>query len=414
MSKKYRSIRGTADFDSHQAYAFNRVVEIARQSFKNYSFDEIILPFLEEEGLFVRGVGQNSDIAEKQLFRIQDKDGVVLRPEGTAQVVRYFLENSLFNHGDFFKFSYIGAMFRGERPQKGRLRQFHHLGAEAIGSDNPALDAQIIILALDILDAVGVKEKELLINTLGCDKDKEIFSKELVKKLDSKKNNLCEDCKRRLGKNPLRVIDCKNKECKKTVTSLNIGEGRLCSNCQTHFDEVLGVLDMLKIKYTHAPYLVRGLDYYTNTVFEITSSALGSQDAIGAGGRYNNLIKNLGGPDIPAIGFALGIERILIALGESGEKERLKAYVAVADNSLRGDALKMVNELRGEGISCDTDYCLKSLKGQLRAAVKRRARFVVIFGEEEHKKGCVLLKDMDKSIQSEIKTKDLINEVKNA
>ncbi|MBU0693842.1 MAG: histidine--tRNA ligase [Candidatus Omnitrophica bacterium] len=406
MKKIYTGIRGTCDFTPSKSHSFNKITQTARQIFKVFGYEEVILPLLEEEDLFKRGVGETTEIVERQMFKIQGKS-IVLRPEGTAQVVRYYLENSLYKQSDFHKFSYIGAMFRGERPQKGRLRQFHHIGAEAIGSDSFYLDGEIIALSMKILEGIGIQEKQLLINSLGCLEDKEKFSQKIKKILNSKKDKLCPDCQRRLERNPLRVLDCKRQECRGVVTSLNLGKESLCSNCKSRFENLLFTLDNLKIKYTQTPYLVRGLDYYTNVVFEIISGSLGSQDALGAGGRYNNLVRDLGGPDIPGIGFSLGIERILLALKTSQEEKKIKVFIITASETLLGAGFKILQRLREQNLACDMDYCGKSLKGQLRYACKRGAKYVVILGEEEWKEQCVMLKDMEKSVQEKVKIEDL-------
>jgi len=411
VKKIYSSIRGMSDLDPCSSLAFGEIIEKAKGIFKVFNYKEIILPILEEKDLFIKGVGEATDIVERQMFKIEGKD-IVLRPEGTAQVIRYYLQNSLYKSSDFHKFFYSGAMFRGERPQKGRLRQFHHLGAEAIGSDSFHLDAEMITLALEILDKVGISRKELKINTLGCAEDKVKFSQYLKENLVSRKNKLCDNCQKRLEKNPLRVLDCKKEQCWKQVIASNLEKEHICSACQSKFKSLLALLDDLGIKYTYSPYMVRGLDYYTNTVFEISSDKLGSQDAIGAGGRYNNLIKCLGGPDIPAIGFALGLERILLTLGEERKEEKLDVFIAVTNQELLTLGVSISSELRAEGLSCDLDYCAKSLKGQMRSAQKKGSRMVVILGEEEVKENALLLKDMDNSTQEKIKREDLILEVK--
>ena len=408
MKKQYSNIRGTSDFDAPQSFIFQKINQKARDIFKVFGYDELMLPILEEKDLFIKGVGETTDIVEKQMFKIEDKD-IVLRPEGTAQVVRYYLQNSLYRKSNFHKFFYTGAMFRGERPQKGRLRQFHHIGAEAIGSDNFFVDAEIITLSLQILDAVGVKNRELKINTLGCEADKLKFANYIKKKLTAQKDGLCDDCKKRLDKNPLRVIDCKREQCKKIVRSLDLESVEFCSNCKEEFRKLLSLLDDLGVQYTYTPYLVRGLDYYTNTVFEITSSRLGSQDAIGAGGRYNNLVKFLGGPDIPATGFALGVERILLVLGDLAGEEKLDLFIAVTDNSFAKDGFNILMKLRKENISCDYDYCGRSLKSQLRFAQKKGAKYVVIIGEQESKNNALILKNMEESTQEVIKQSDLVS-----
>jgi len=399
-----------SDFDPAKSLAFGEIIEKAKNILKVFNYKEIILPILEEKDLFIKGVGETTDIVERQMFKIEGKD-IVLRPEGTAQVIRYYLQNSLHKSSDFLKFFYTGPMFRGERPQKGRLRQFHHIGAEAIGSDSYHLDAEMIILALKILDQIGVSEKELKINTLGCDKDKIKFSQYLKKNLSSDKSKLCDDCQRRLDKNPLRVLDCKKPQCRKEVIGLNLKQEHICDSCLNKFKSLLALLDDLGIKYTYSPYMVRGLDYYTDTVFEISSEKLGSQDAIGAGGRYNNLIKYLGGPDIPAIGFALGIERILLTLVEKNKEGKLDVFVAITNQEFLGLGLNILEQLRDKGLSCDLDYCAKSLKGQMRSAWKKGSQIVVILGEDEVAEGTLFLKDMDKSIQLKIKKEDLLFEV---
>jgi len=411
MVKTYQSIRGTHDFGPQETRLLNMVIGKARDTFKRSGYEEINLPLLEEEGLFKKGVGETTDIVERQMFKIQDKE-IVLRPEGTAQVIRYYLENALHTQSDFYKFSYIGPMFRGERPQKGRLRQFHHIGVEAIGSGTPLIDAEAVSVAFAVLEAIGITKKTLKINTLGCAGDKERFAKTLHQHLTKRKNELCEDCQRRLEKNPLRIVDCKEERCKQVVISLTLEDGHICETCRSHFRAVLSLLDSLGLAYTHSPHLVRGLDYYTNTVFEITSDALGSQDAIGAGGRYNNLIKSLGGPDIPAIGFAFGVERLLLLLGHSNEPASTKVFIAVIGDALRQESLKLIQHVRQAGISCDTDYCDKSLKAQLRTAERKGAAFVVIMGEEEWKEGSVMIKNMAQSTQEKIKKEDILTFLK--
>jgi len=411
VKKIYSSIRGMSDFNPSKSLAFEEIIEKAKGIFKVFNYKEIILPILEERDLFIKGIGQTTDIVERQMFKVEGKN-IVLRPEGTAQVVRYYLQNALYKSSDFNKFFYIGAMFRGEKPQKGRLRQFHHLGAEAIGSDSFYLDAEMIVLALAILDEVGLSNRELKINTLGCAEDKAKFSQYLKESLSSRKDKLCDDCQKRLDKNPLRVLDCKREQCRKEAIASNLEKEHLCDLCHSKFKNLLALLDDLGIKYTYSPYMVRGLDYYTDTVFEISSDKLGSQDAIGAGGRYNNLIKYLGGPDIPAIGFALGLERILLSLGEKRKEEKLDVFVAVTNQELLTLGANILGQLRGEGLSCDLDYCAKSLKAQMRSAQRKGSRVVVILGEEEVEKNILLLKDMEKSTQEKVRKEDLVLEVR--
>ena len=411
MGKKYSNIRGTSDFSGSLSILFREINNKARLILDEFGYEELVLPLLEEKDLFIRGVGQATDIVERQMFKIEGKD-TVLRPEGTAQVIRYYLQNSLYKKSDFYKFYYMGPMFRGERPQKGRLRQFNHVGAEAIGSNSFYLDAEMISLALRIINETGIKDKKLEINTLGCLQDKAQFSDYIKKSLKSSETKLCSDCERRLKKNPLRILDCKISQCKKIVNSLNFSGSHVCSNCKSHFKDLLSLLDDLGIKYNYNPYLVRGLDYYTNTVFEISSFKLGSQDAIGAGGRYNNLVKSLGGPDIAAVGFALGLERIMLCLEDCARKKNIDVFVATTSKEVESFGFRILKKLRDERVFADFDYCNKSLKAQMRIAQKKGAKFVVIIGEEEIKDKRVILKDMVESSQEVIKADTLISEIK--
>jgi len=412
MEKIYCSVRGTLDFPPEKAHTFNVITQQARDILRLYGYQEIKLPLLEEEGVFKKGVGTSTDIIEKQLFRIEGKDKeIVLRPEGTAQVVRFFLENALHRQGDFWKFSYIGAMFRGERPQKGRLRQFHHIGAEAIGSENIFLDAEMIQLSMRILDEIGISEKELQINTLGCSDDKNAFMRILKKDLTQKKSRLCVDCTRRLVVNPLRILDCKKESCKEVLNDLTVVRDKkrtyLCSTCTDRYQELLALLDATGLPYCCNPYLVRGLDYYTNTVFEITSKHLGSQDAIGAGGRYNDLIQRLGGPSMPAVGFALGIERIML-LKDSELKSPLEVFIANITDATYNKAFEILQRVREAGIVSDIGFSKKSLKAQLKYAQKKGASYVVIVGEEELGEESVVVRDMQKSEQMKVKIAKLL------
>jgi len=411
VEKKYQSVRGTSDFSPEQCRKLELIFAQARQICKTFAYEEINLPILEEKGLFVRGVGEITDIVERQIFKVEGKD-IVLRPEGTAGVVRHYLQHSLSKQSDFYKFFYIGPMFRGERPQRGRFRQFHHIGAEAIGSDSAYLDAEIIILCLKLLNSFGIDNIQLKINTLGCLKDKQKFSGYLENSLDTKNNSLCSDCRRRIHTSPLRVLDCKKDKCQDIVRSLNLGQSHLCDSCRENFDTLLSILDKSGIEYNYSPLLVRGLDYYTNTVFECVSDQLGSQDAIAAGGRYNSLVQSLGGRDTPAVGFALGVERVLIAAKKFCVKQKIQVFIIGVDESFSGVVFNIVSNLRDKGISCDCDYRNKSLKGQLRIAQKKEIPWVVIVGTEEWSSGCILLKDMHKSSQKRISLDSLEMEIK--
>lgn len=318
----FKAVSGTKDILPEDIYSWQEIEDKARKVFAIYGYQEIRTPLLEEEGLFNRSLGNSSEVIQKQMFKIErDKDTFVLRPEATASVVRAYVANNLDKKEGFIKFYYIGPMFRAERPQKGRLRQFHHLGIEAVGSLSPCLDIEIISLASRLLEELGVENFKINLNSLGCNGDKEKFAKILKIKLRPKLSGLCLNCQERFERNVFRILDCKKASCRRVVADLELKDDYLCHSCKEHFQRVKAGLDILNIRYEVLPYLVRGLDYYTRTVFEISHKGLGSQDAVGAGGRYDNLVKELGGPDTGAMGFALGLERILLVRSSPKRKK---------------------------------------------------------------------------------------------
>jgi histidyl-tRNA synthetase len=304
-------------------------------------------------------------------------------------------------------------MFRLERPQKGRLRQFHHIGAEAIGSTQASLDIEVISLADQLLKSFGISGYKIKINSLGCPKDKQKLSLALKKNFQEKLTQLCADCQLRAENNVLRILDCKNNDCQEIVRTLVTPETHLCPDCLGHFEEVKSGLSSLDIAFQVDPQLVRGLDYYNRTVFEITHNDLGGQDAIGAGGRYNNLVSELGGPDLGGIGFAFGIERLLLV--PNALKQNLPnnlVYLITLGDAAKSEGLKILNQLRSAQIPADTDYSNKSLKGAMRAANDAGAKFVLILGEDELKKDIISVKNMSDSTQKEVSIKNLTRELK--
>ena len=414
MTNKYSLPRGTADILSIESPLWQQIESSARHICHLYNFKEIRTPLFEETALFKRSLGQTSDVVNKQLLELASnkEEGFALRPEGTASIVRSYIENSFDKKENLSKLYYIGPMFRGERPQKGRLRQFHQIGVEAIGpeSSSPYLDAEVISLSLAILKGLGLKEFQLKINTLGTPQDKENFSKSLRESLEGKKSSLCADCQDRFDRNIFRVLDCKNSDCKKIVKGLSIGNSYLSAQSLEYYKKVKEALDLLNISYQECPDLVRGLDYYTHTVFEICGSGLGSQDALGAGGRYNNLVSELGGPKVDAIGFALGIERIILALDKKEiEPKKLDCYLIALSEKCAPKLVDILKQFRDQGISADMNYRLSSMKSAMRSADKAGAKFVCILGEDELQKGVVSLKDMQKSEQQEIKIENIVN-----
>jgi len=410
----FKRVSGTKDILPDELSIWQKLEETSRNIFSLYNFKEIRPPLIEDAALFNRSLGESTEIVQKQMFLINNKDeNYVLRPEGTASIVRAYIENNLDKTNGFSKFYYMGAMFRLERPQKGRLRQFHHIGCEAIGSADPFLDVEIISLADTLLHNFQIKGYKIKINSLGCSEDKKKLIQALRKSLDSKIEKLCDDCKNRYELNPLRILDCKNETCKKITNELDIRDEYLCPECKEHFNKVKAGLDTLKINYEVTNRLVRGLDYYTGTVFEISHADLGSQDALGAGGRYNNLVKELGGPQSSAIGFAFGVERLLLITNLKAEvSTKGLVYVVTLGEKAKQYGLSLLNELRRNNIPADADYENKSIKGAMRKANDLGANLCLIIGDNELNKGVLTLKNMASGEQKEIKTEDIVKELK--
>ena len=420
MIKKFSCPRGTADVLPEEIPRWHNIETKARQILNCYGYREIRTSIFEETELFARSMGQTSDVVQKQMLNLAGQktsptdpielSGLSLRPEGTASIVRAYIQNSLDKKESLSKLFYIGPMFRGERPQKGRLRQFHQIGVEAIGpnSSSAYLDAEVIALAAALLKNFGIKDFQIRLNTLGSAEDKEKFAQYLREQLASQRSRLCEDCQQRFDRNVFRILDCKKESCKEVVTGLKIGHAHLAKESYDHFRQLKEALDFLNITYQETPTLVRGLDYYTHTVFEITSSSLGSQDALGAGGRYNNLVSHLGGSQVDAVGFALGIERILLATLENDQPrgQGINAYIIPLDQESLAGGFVILNILRNAGIQSDMSYRISSLTNQMSRANKIGVRFVIILGKNEWEKEYVTLKDMEKGSQEEISIKD--------
>ncbi len=415
---QHKSIRGFNDVLPDEAVRWQAIEAAARGVFGLFGYREIRTPIAEETGLFTKTVGEDTDIVKKEMFSFKDRGerDMTLRPEGTAPIVRAYLEHDLDKTEPFQKLCYVGPMFRAERPQAGRLRQFSQIGVEAIGSSNPSVDAEVIDIMLKLLDAAGMKKYDLKINNLGCREDKKKLSKSLKDSLSEGKVSklLCEDCRARVISNPLRVLDCKVEGCRAVVRENFKKTEFLCGDCDKHFKEVLEFLDILGIKYAIDPYIVRGLDYYTRTVFEVTSDSLGAQNAVAAGGRYDNLVKDMGAAtDLGACGFAIGIERVLLAMGPSQEGARAAAgvFMATIGEAAYVEAFKLADRIRHSGIACGIDHGARSLKSQMRSADKMGAAFTVIIGDDELKKGAAVVRDMTTKEQSEVAFNKLAEEL---
>ncbi|MDD5155921.1 MAG: histidine--tRNA ligase [Candidatus Omnitrophica bacterium] len=411
----FKKVAGTKDILPLEIPQWQETENISRSIFSVYNYREIRPPVMEEAALFNRSLGESAEIVQKQMFLIKNKDETyALRPEATASIVRAYIENSLDKASALQKLYYIGPMFRLERPQKGRLRQFHHIGCEVIGSGDAGVDVEVISLADTILKACAIEGYQIKINSLGCLDDKKGLARILRESIKGQLNDFCQECRQRFDRNVLRVLDCKNESCRKIIAKLNISDRHLCPDCKEHFSLVKQGLDDLKVSYEVLPYLVRGLDYYTRTVFEITHRELGAQDALAAGGRYDKLVSELGGPDVGAIGFAFGVERLLLISGPKNNPDKNKdlVYVIALGQEAKREAGKILAQLRRENIASDTDYAGKSLKGAMRQANDSQAKCVLIIGEEELKKGTITLKDMISGQQKEIRQDELIRALK--
>ena len=411
----FNRVPGTKDILPDQVRWWQNIEGTSRKIFSTYNYQEIRPPLIEEAALFNRSLGESTEIVQKQMFIIKrDQDLYALRPEGTASIVRAYIENNLDKSGNFAKFYYIGPMFRAERPQKGRLRQFHHIGVEAIGSVEPEIDVEVISLADTLLKAYSITGYKILINSLGCLKDKKELTRILRENLKNKLGQLCPDCQVRFDKNVFRILDCKEQSCQNIVSGINIKNTNLCPDCAVHFERVRSGLDSLRIAYETSPKLVRGLDYYTRTVFEFKHDQLGpAQDALGAGGRYDGLVNELGGPETGAIGFAFGVERLLLAANPQPiASSKDLVYLISLGEKAKLEGIKLLRELRGAGIPADTEYENKSLKAAMRKANDLNARFVLIIGDDELKENSVMLKDMGDGSQKKIKIEELAEYLK--
>jgi len=409
--------KGTQDILPEDISKWYYIEDIIKEILNKYGYKEIRTPFFEYTDLFVRGIGEATDIVTKEMFTFPDRKGrsLTLRPEGTAPVVRAYLEKGMDRISKVIKLFYLGPMFRCEKPQAGRFRQFNQFGIEVIGTKSSAADAEVILTVLDVYKKLGLKNLEILINSVGCKKCRVDYIQKLKKYLKDKKDYLCSECKERYSKNPLRILDCKKDSCKKIIKAAPVITENLCQECESHFSEVKSHLTDQKIIFHVEPRLVRGLDYYTKTAFEIIARGLGAQNAIGGGGRYDDLVEELGGKPTPAVGFAAGIERMIIAIDQQKVKwpveKGLDIFVAKIDEKNKDTAFRLLQKIRNAGLSVDMDYSDGSLKSQMRIANKIGARYTVIVGEEELSKNMVILRNMQTKEQKEVKIDNLIDEL---
>ncbi|MBX5496025.1 MAG: histidine--tRNA ligase [Bryobacteraceae bacterium] len=411
-----RAVKGTRDILPPSSAVWNGVESAAREVFRAYNYEEIRTPILEEKALFARSVGQETDIVSKEMYTFTDRDGseLVLRPEATASVMRAYIEHRLDQRPGIQKLYYIGPMFRRERPQKGRYRQFFQIGAEAIGSESPAVDAEVIEMVIEILRRVGIEGSQLLLNSVGCPRCRPGFVAALRDQLKDVVQRMCADCQRRSETNPLRVLDCKVPEDQPIIDALPSILDYLCEECRTHFDAVRSYLDDRGIAYEVRPRLVRGLDYYTRTTFEITHGALGAQNSLLGGGRYDGLAEALGSRvPAPGIGFSIGEDRLVMTVEESEPEKRrheIDLYIApLGDAALRHAAL-VARNLRRQGLCVELGADVK-LKRAMELANKLGARYALLIGDTELASGTYVLKDMASGEQRSATRNQLLDSI---
>lgn len=408
---KYSALKGAQDIYPPDVYIWQTIESAAKEVFSAYGFQEIRAPIIEYTDIFIRSIGETTDIVEKEMYTFSDKAGrsLTLRPEGTAPVVRSYVENHLYNLPSPQKFFYSGPMFRYERPQSGRYRQFFQIGAEAFGIIEPKIDAEILSMLKLFFERLNLKDLKFEVNSIGCEQCRPGYKVAIRDFFSSRIEGLCPDCKRRLDLNPLRILDCKVDTCKKLKQGVPRVTDFLCDACRDHFNELLSLLELLRVPHVINPEMVRGLDYYTRTTFEITCKKLGAQNAVAAGGRYDRLVEDFGGPSTPAIGFAVGMERIK-ALIKSSAKQDIpapKVFIATIGTPAEKEALVIAERLREKGTWVEVGYAGNSLKSQMRRADRLSAGYVLIIGEDEINSGRLKWKKLSNGTQGEMSFQEL-------
>ncbi len=410
--------RGTADVLPDESYKLRFIEKTAAEAAEIYGFKEIRTPVFEHTELFQRGVGETTDVVQKEMYTFEDNGhrSVTLRPEGTAGTVRAFLEHGLFNEPLPQKYYYLTSCYRYEKPQAGRLREFHQFGVEAFGAEGPAQDAEIIALAKHVFDLFGLADVRLEINSIGCPTCRKDFQNALRAYFGAHKKDLCETCLGRLERNPMRILDCKSPVCAGIAAGAPKVLDYLCEECRAHFDGVKRHLDAMEIDFTVNPTIVRGLDYYTRTVFEFISGGIGAQSTVCGGGRYDGLVAELGGASLPACGFGMGIERLKLVLEAEGtefpKEFRTDFYIAPARPEYACEAMRLTELLRREGVIALTDVSGRSLKAQMKFADKKRALFTLVLGEDEIAAGAGKAKNMDTGEETRVDLTKITDEVR--
>ncbi|MBL4904229.1 MAG: histidine--tRNA ligase [Desulfocapsa sp.] len=409
---KIKALNGFKDIVPGEIELWQKVENTGRDIFSRFNFSEIRMPILEKTDLFARSIGEATDIVEKEMYTFVDKQ-VTMRPEATASLLRAYIQHGLYVQKPVQRLFTIGPMFRHERPQKGRLRQFHQMDVEVLGTPNPRVDAELMAMGSMLLEELEIPVS-LEMNSLGCPVCRPGFRETLLAFIDDRKDELCDDCKRRSTTNPLRVLDCKNPKCREQVEEAPSIHKHLCNDCDIHFASVQKGLENLNVQYSLNKCMVRGLDYYTRTTFEFITGDLGAQAAVGAGGRYDGLVEKLGGPSVPGIGFALGMERLVLLLQQQEVKidsAKVDIFVAGLGEKASEFAFPLVHILRQNSLNIAMDFEGRSLKSQMKQANKVNARFVLIIGENELEKGQAVLKNMETQEQQDIGIQSDNNEI---
>ncbi len=406
---KISTVKGFADHLPEEAAQFSFMGETAQKVFGQYGYREIHVPILEYTELFARGIGTETDVVQKEMFTFPDRKdrSLTMRPEATAGIMRSYIEHSIHAKESISKFFTYGPMFRYERPQKGRMRQFHQVNCECLGAEQPQVDAEIILMLMHYLNSLGIKDIGLELNTLGCKECRPAYRETLKAFLKKQKvEEFCEDCQRRMETNPLRVLDCKVPGCKALTQGAPEIADNVCPSCREHFATVKGLLDESGLQYRLNSRLVRGLDYYNRTTFEVVSGNIGAQTSVAGGGRYDGLVASLDGPDVPGVGFACGMERLAMVMPQPAVQTP-DFYIAVLDENALNPALALAQNLRAAGLAGVCAFASGSMKSQLRSATRLSVRYCLILGGNELENGTVIIKNMENGEQKEVKRQGL-------
>ena len=407
---KITSVRGFRDILPDETPKWQHIEEKIREIFFNFGIREIRISILEKTELFKRGIGEATDIVEKEMYTFLDRgnEALTMRPEATASVIRAYIEHHIYEKDPVAKLFTIGPMFRRERPQKGRFRQFHQINVEFLGQEDPRTDAELMSMLMHLLGEVGLDNLKLEINSLGCDKCRPAFREKVTGFLKDKKENLCEDCRRRLVTNPLRIFDCKNESCRKIISGAPVTLDFICDECKTHFERLKEYLGTLHVPFVINTKMVRGLDYYTRTAFEITTQSLRAQNAVTGGGRYDGLVQMLGGPDISGIGFAIGFDRLISMIPDTDGQDtgNPNIFIAALGNKAQNFAFSLCNTLRLAGIRAEMDFSNRSLKSQMKRSNKLNCSHTLIIGEKEMEEGAAQIRNMGDGTQESVDIND--------